>query len=95
MQTTSTTELRRWKRESAVIPVSLVLKADRQKSDTSTATTDVSVSGMGVRTTLPLVPRQEVTIVMEGEFCRTIPARVIWVREDKSSNSTIAGLKFL
>jgi hypothetical protein len=95
MQPKSTAEIRRWKREPVVIPVNLVLKADNQKSDSYAATTDVSVSGMGVRTTLALVPRQEVTIVMEGEFCRTIPARVIWMREDKSSNSTIAGLKFL
>jgi hypothetical protein len=71
------------------------LKADKLKSDTFTATIDVSLSGVGVRTTLALVPRQGVAIVIKGQFSQTIPARVIWVREDASSNSTIAGLKFL
>ena len=94
MPTVNAADLRRWVREPAVIHVNLVLKADKPKSDTSTATTDVSLSGLGVRTTLTLVPKQEVAIVMERHFSRTIPARVVWVREDKSSNSTIAGLKF-
>ena len=50
---------------------------------------------MSVRTTLALVLKQGVEIIIEGEFSQTIPARVIWVREDEFSNSTIAGLKFL
>jgi hypothetical protein len=53
------------------------------------------LSGVGVRTTLALVPTQGVEIVITGQFSQTIPARVVWVREDESSNSTIAGLKFL
>ena len=95
MQTNSPLDLRRWERELVAIPVSLVLKADKLKSDTFTATIDVSLSGVGVRTTLALVPRQGVAIVIKGQFSQTIPARVVWVREDESSNSKIAGLKFL
>ncbi len=95
MQTMSAVDLRRWEREPAAIPISLVLKADKSKSDTFTATIDVSLSGVGVRTSLALVPRQEVVIVIKGQFTQTVPARVIWVREDESGNSKIAGLKFL
>ena len=95
MQTNSPHDLRRWEREPVAIPVSLVLKADKFESDTSTATLNISLAGVGVRTMLALVQRQGVAIVIKGQFSQTIPARVIWVREDASSNSKIAGLKFL
>jgi len=88
-------DLRRWEREPVAIPVSLVLKADKFEPHTSTATINISLAGVGVRTTLALVQRQGVAIVIKGQFSRTIPARVVWVREEESSNSTIAGLKFL
>jgi hypothetical protein len=91
----SAADLRRWERESVSIPVSLVLKADKLKSDSFTATINVCLSGVSVRTALELVPKQEVAIVIRGQFTRTIFARVTWVRRDGSSNSTIAGLKFL
>jgi hypothetical protein len=71
------------------------LKANELKPDTTTATLNISLSGLSVRTILALVPGQEVAIVIEGQFSHTIPARVIWVREDESSGGTIAGLKFL
>ena len=95
MQTITSADFRRWEREPAAIPVRLVLKSDKLKPDTFTATLDISLSGVSVRTTLALVPRQEVQIVIKGQFTQTISARVVWVRGDKSSNSTIAGLKFL
>ena len=95
MQTISAADLRRWEREPVAIPISLALKADKLKSDTFTATIDISLSGVGIRTMLALVPKQEVEIVIKGQFSQTIPARVVWAREEESSNSTIAGLKFL
>ncbi|HXW14121.1 MAG TPA: PilZ domain-containing protein [Terriglobia bacterium] len=95
MQTISGCDLRRWEREPVAIPVSLVLKADKSKSDTFAAAIDVSLSGFGVRTSLALVPRQGLAIVIKGQFSQTLPARVVWVRKDESGNSTIAGLKFL
>jgi hypothetical protein len=95
MQSIRSVDLRRWEREPVAIPVSLVLKADRSRSDTFTATTDVSLSGLRVRTRVALVPRQGVAIVIKGQFSQTLAARVVWVREDESNNSTIAGLKFL
>ena len=95
MQTNSPRDLRRWQREPLAIPVSLLLKADKFESDTSTATINISLAGVSVRTTLALVQRQGVAIVIKGRFSQTIPARVVWVREDKSSNSKLAGLKFL
>jgi hypothetical protein len=95
MQANSHDDLRRWAREPVTIPVGLVLKANGSNSDTTTATLNISLSGVSVRTLLPLIPGQEVAIVIKGHFSRTIPARVMWVRKDGSRSLTIAGLKFL
>jgi hypothetical protein len=95
MQPISAADLRRWEREPAAIPVRLVVRTEKSKPDNFAVTLNTSLSGVSVRTTLALVPRQEVEIVIKGQFCHTIPARVVWVRQDESSNSTIAGLKFL
>ena len=95
MQTISAADLRRWEREPVAIPICLALKADKLKSDTFTATIDISLSGVGIRTMLALVPKQEVEVVFKGQFTQSIPARVVWVRQDESSNWMIAGLKFL
>lgn len=94
MQTLSSTDLRRWERERVAIRVRLVLEGDELDLDTFTATLNISLSGMGIRTMLALAPKQEVGIVIEGQFSQTIRARVVWTREEESSNSTIAGLKF-
>jgi c-di-GMP-binding flagellar brake protein YcgR len=88
-------DLRLWERERVAIPVGLVLKSGELRSDITTATINFSLSGVGVLTKLALVPRQEVAIIIKGQFSQTIRARVVWVREDESSNSVIAGLKFL
>ena len=82
MQTNSPPDLRRWEREPVAIPVRLVLKADKLKSDTSTATINVSLAGVGVQTTLALVPKQGVEIVIKAQFSQTIAARVVWVRKE-------------
>ena len=95
MPTISAVDLRRWERALVANAVTLALNADKLKSDTFAATLDVSLSGVGARTTLALVPSQGVAIVITGPLSQTIPARVVWVRKDESSNSTIAGLKFL
>jgi hypothetical protein len=95
MKTISLVDLRQREREPVAIPVSLVLKADELNLDASTVTINMSLSGVRVLTKLALVPRQEVKIVINGQFSRTIPARVVWVRQDESSSCTIAGLKFL
>jgi hypothetical protein len=94
MKTMSAADLRRWERATITIPVTLVLKAGKPKSDTFTATINVCLSGASVRTALALVPKQEVAIVIRGQFTQTVAARVAWVRRDESGNSTIAGLKF-
>lgn len=95
IQTMTATDLRRWEREPAAIPVSLVLESDESQKDTFAATLDISMSGAAVTTMLDLVPGQEVAIVFNGEFSVDIRARVIWVRKNESTNSTTAGLKFL
>ena len=95
IETISPPDLRLWEREPTAIHVSLILNADKLRSDTFTATINISLSGMGIRTMLALVPKQDVAIVITGQFSRTIPARVVWVREDNSSNLMLVGLKFL
>jgi hypothetical protein len=95
IQTIDVTDLRCWERQPAVIPVNLILGSDELPSDTFTATLDISLSGIAVQTMLTLAPRQEVGVVFTGDFTQTLRARVIWVRRDESSNSTIAGLKYL
>jgi len=94
MQTNSPSDVRGREREPAAIRVGVVSKVGELKSDTSASTINISLSGVRVRTKLALVPRQAVAIVIEGQFSRTIPGRVVWVRKDKSSPWTTAGIKF-
>jgi c-di-GMP-binding flagellar brake protein YcgR len=95
MQTNTPANLRRWERQPATIPINLVLKAEDFKVDNSATIIDFSLRGVGVLTTLALVPGERVRIVAKGEFRDAIPARVVWVREDGSNHLTFAGLEFL
>jgi hypothetical protein len=95
MQENTSDTPRRWERQPAAIPISLVLSADRSKTDDSAVTVDISLHGARVRTKLTLVPGEWVGVVPSGEFPHTIPARVVWVREDECSHWTSAGLEFL
>ena len=95
MPTIITKELRAWERRQTAVPLCIVSKGDLPKEDPFAATIDASLSGMRIRTTLGLAPRQEVSVVAVGQFSRTIRARVIWVRADESGESILAGLRFL
>ena len=95
MQTDTPANSRRWERELATIPISLVLKAETFKTDNFATTVDISLRGMRVRTSLTLVPGEWIGVVPKGEFPHAIPARVVWVREDESSHWIFAGLEFL
>ena len=95
MHTNTSSNMRRWERESAAISIKLVLKAEHFKADNSATTLDLSLRGMKVQTSLDLVPGEWVGIVPKGEFPHAIPARVVWAREDESSHWTIAGLEFI
>ena len=86
---------RRWEREPAHIPIKLVLKAERFKTDNSAATVDVSLRGMKVQTNLTLIPGEWVGVVPKGGFPHAIPARVVWAREDEASHWVLAGIEFL
>ncbi len=86
---------RRWDRQPASIPISLVLKPEEFKSDDSAVTLDISLRGARVRTKLTLVPGEWVGVVAKGEFPHAIPTRVVWVREDESTHWTLAGLEFI
>lgn len=87
--------LRRWERQPATIPINLVLKSEDLRVDNSATIVDFSLRGVGVLTTLPLVPGERVRIVAKGEFPDAIPTRVVWVRDDGSNHWTFAGLEFL
>jgi hypothetical protein len=95
MQTNTFTDLRRWHRQPATVPVTLVLKAENLKVDNSAAILDFSLHGMGVLTTLALFPGERVRIIAKGEVTDDIPARVVWLREDVSNHLSVAGLEFL
>lgn len=94
MVTNSAADLRRREREATAIPVGLISKVGGVKADKSASTINISLSGVRVRTRLPLTPKQEVAVTIEGEFSRTIPGRVVWVHEDASSPWKTAGIKF-
>ena len=96
MQTNIPANLRRWERQPATIPINLVLKAEDLKVDNSATIIDFSLRGVGILTTLALVPGERVRIVAKGEIPDAIPTRVVWVREDEdeSSHWTFAGLEF-
>ena len=95
MQTNTPADLRRWGRQPATVPVSLVLKAENLKVDNSATVIDFSFRGVGVLTTLALFPGERVRIIAKGEFPDDIPARVVWLREDVSNHLSVAGLEFL
>jgi hypothetical protein len=86
---------RRWEREPAAIPISLVLEADHFKRDDSATAVDISLRGVGVRTSLALVPGEWVGVVVKEGFPHAIPTRVVWVREEAPAAWTFAGLEFL
>ena len=85
----------RSQRRPASFPIRLVLETRDFKADNSAIATDISRDGVGVRTTLGLVPGEWVGYVAERKFPRAIPSRVVWAREDKSSHWLCAGLEFL
>jgi c-di-GMP-binding flagellar brake protein YcgR len=96
MQTNTPKDLRRWHRQPATIPISLVLKAENLKVDNSATVLDFSFCGVGVLTTLALFPGERVRIVSnKGESPNDIRARVVWVREDLPNQLSHAGLEFL
>ena len=95
MQPITPSNVRRWERELAPIPIRLVLKAESFKADDSATTIDLSLRGARVQTNLALVPGEWVGVVPKGEFPHAIPARVIWAREDESTHWTLAGIEFL
>ena len=94
MQENTSVPPRRWERQPATVPISLMLEADPSKADDSAITVDISVRGASVRTNLPLVRGEWVKVVGKGQYPRPIPALVAWVRTDDSSHLTLAGLDF-
>ena len=97
MQTNTSVSPRRWERQPATVPISLLLKAEDLTEDDAAGVIDFSLRGVGVLTSLALVPGERVRIIANGEFPDAIPTRVAWVREDEdeSSHWRFAGLEYL
>jgi hypothetical protein len=72
-----------------------VLNAERLGVDNSATVIDFSVGGMGVLTTLALIPGERVKIVAKGEFSQSVFTRVVWVAEAEPGHLNYAGLEFL
>jgi len=85
---------RRCARKSKLMPISLVVKGEHFQSDSSAFTLDISPNGASIRTKLELLPGDCVGVVPKGDIACSLPARAVWVREDKFK-WTYAGLEFL
>ncbi len=85
---------RRWERQRAETPIRLVLDPAHFKTDNSAMMIDISLYGAFVRTNLDLAPGQWVGVVSKGDFPHSIPAHVVWAREDAYSHWTFAGIEF-
>ena len=96
MQVDTTHKPRRWERQPATVPISLLLKAENLAEDDAAGVIDFSLRGVGVLTSLALVPGERVRIFANGKFPDAISTRVAWVREDEddSSHWRFAGLEF-
>jgi hypothetical protein len=66
--------LRLSQRESATIPISLVKRAESFRRDDAATTINISISGMGIRTSMALIPGEWVGVIAKGEFPHAIPA---------------------
>jgi hypothetical protein len=86
---------RRSERQPASFPIRLVLETKNFEADDLAIATDISTDGVGIRTTLELVPGEWVGYIAERKFPRAIPSRIVWVRKDEDSRSVLAGLEFL
>jgi hypothetical protein len=84
---------RRWQRQPSKIPISLELEYDHLKADNSALAVDISPCGASVQTNLALVPGEWLKVAACGEISRAVAAHVVWVREDESGHSTLAGLE--
>ena len=87
-------DIRRSERESTAIPISLVKHSGGFRQDDAAETIDVSLTGMKVRTALPLAPQDWVGVIAKDEFPHAIPAQVVWARVDEQTLWTFAGIQF-
>ena len=84
---------RQWERQPSKIPISLILEDAPFKADDSAIAVDISPRGASVRTQQALAPGDWVKVVAKEDYTQAIAALVVWVREDESSNSKLAGLE--
>ena len=94
METRTLRTPRKWDRDPSSMPVRLVLRPERSKSDNSATAVDISLRGMKVRTNLDLMPGEWIGIVPKAGFPQAIPARVVWANEDMVTRWFYAGLEF-
>ena len=93
MQEKTSHTRRRWMRQPSKIPISLALEADPFAEDTSAITVDISPRGASVRTKLALIRGEWVKVVAKVKISHAVAALVVWVRDDESDHSIVAGLE--
>jgi hypothetical protein len=95
MQPISSVHVRRSRRVSATIPISLLVEREGPKTEHDAYTVDLSREGVRVRTTYVLGLGETVGIIPSGDYGQAIPTRVVWVQRPGSGRGSLAGLEFL
>lgn len=95
MEPASSSHIRRSRRVSATIPISLLMEREDSKTEHGATTVDLSRYGVRVRTALALFPGQMVGVVPSRDSGQVIPTRVVWVQQAESGHGSLAGLEFL
>ena len=88
-------ETRRSLRQPISNFIRIAVASEGYEVEHSAFTIDQSLSGVRVRTVVPLSPGGAIVISRREGSCHIVPARVVWVRRPISKVGHIAGLEFL
>lgn len=83
-----------FRRTATLIPVALVLRGQRRKTQSQASVLQTSFLGMRVRTTVNLKRGQVLRIVRMTGPSASVSARVVWVSALDSDRHRQAGLQF-
>lgn len=95
MATPSSVEDRRSPRFREANPIRLEIASERYGKVHEAVTMDEALDGVRIRIDVPLSAGERVIILPEAVSEEHIRARVVWVRELKSSTGYVAGLEFV
>jgi len=75
--------------------MAVILVIEREETDQSSLTVDISEYGLRLQTTASLAPGQPVGVVLGDRPEGVIDARVVWVGKLETDQAGEAGLEFL